>query len=284
MTAAALDPHAPGTLSVHDLSARLGSTHVLDGINLQVGAGQWLALVGPNGSGKTTLLRVLSGLLPPASGQVLLGGAVLHGLRPRARARVAGYLPQSPEMPGGLTVTEYALLGRTPYHSLLSAPRRADEAVVTEVLERLDLAPLAERRLETLSGGERQRAALARVLAQRPSVLLLDEPTAALDLGHAQQVLELIDRVRREDGTTVITTLHDLVLAGLYADSVGLLSRGRLAASGDPSAVLTAGALAEHYDALAEVTPGPAGVRIHPLRIDPLQIERLQVRSLRELR
>jgi iron complex transport system ATP-binding protein len=136
-------------------------------------------------------------------------------------------------------------------------------------MEQLDLSDLSGRLLRTLSGGERQRAVLARALAQQPSVLLLDEPTSALDLGHAQQVLELVDRLRVEQDLTVVSTLHDLVLAGQYAQRLVLLSRGRVAAEGTPDQVLTADALAEHYGARATVDAGPDGVRVHPLRWVP---------------
>jgi iron complex transport system ATP-binding protein len=165
-----------------------------------------------------------------------------------------------------MLVREYVLLGRTPYRSLLSGPGPADRAVVAESLERLDLQTMADRPIRTRSGGERQRAVLARALAQQPRLLLLDEPTASLDLGHAQQLLELVDELRREDGLTVISTLHDLALAGQYADRLVLLAEGVQVASGAPAEVLTTEALATHYGANAEVIAGPGGVRVHPVR------------------
>jgi iron complex transport system ATP-binding protein len=133
-------------------------------------------------------------------------------------------------------------------------------------MERLGLDDLAERPLTTLSGGEQQRAVLARALAQQPRVLLLDEPTAALDLGHAQQVLDLVDRLRRQDGLTVVSTLHDLTLAGQYADRLALLSGGRVVAEGSPAEVLTAQALRTHYGARAQVVAGPNGPAVLPVR------------------
>ena len=133
-------------------------------------------------------------------------------------------------------------------------------------MDRLGLGPLAERPLATLSGGEQQRAVLARALAQQPRVLLLDEPTASLDLGHAQQVLDLVDRLRRQDGLTVLSTLHDLTLAGQYADRLALLSDGRIVAEGAPTDVLTPAALSTHYGARAEVIAGPNGPTVMPVR------------------
>ena len=157
-------------------------------------------------------------------------------------------------------------LGRTPHRPLLAAPRSRDPDVVADVMERLALLPLADRPVTQLSGGEQQRAVLARALAQQPRVLLLDEPTASLDLGHAQQVLDLLDRLRRQDGLTVLSTLHDLTLAGQYADRLTLLSEGRVAAHGTPAEVLTPAALHTHYGARAQVVTGPDGPAVLPVR------------------
>jgi iron complex transport system ATP-binding protein len=252
-------------IRVAGLGVTLGGNRVLDGVDLTVDGGTWLAVVGPNGAGKSTLLRALTGLVRH-DGTVDLDGRPAGTLRPRDRARLVGYAPQTPVLPAALSVTEYVLLGRTPYRSLLSAPRAEDRTVTDGALERLDLVPFRDRPLRTLSGGERQRAVLARALAQQPRVLLLDEPTAALDLGHAQQVLDLIDRLRRQDGLTVLSTLHDLTLAGQYADRLALLSEGRVVAEGAPREVLTAAALHTHYGARAEVVHGPSGPAVLPVR------------------
>lgn len=251
-------------VEVRGLTVRLGRAEVLDGVDLAVSAGSWSCIVGPNGAGKSTLLRALVGLVK-YRGEIRLDGRLQSGMTARERAQLVGYAPQNPVVPAG-TVTDYVLLGRTPYRSLLAAPRDADRAVAAEAIEALDLAALADRPLGTLSGGELQRAVLARALTQEPQILLLDEPTAALDLGHAQQVLELVDRLRRERGLTVVSTLHDLALAGQYADDLVLLSHGRVAVAGPAAEVLTAQTLAEHYGARAEVTVGPDGIRVHPVR------------------
>jgi iron complex transport system ATP-binding protein len=252
-------------LEVRGLGVSLGRTTILDRIDLVIPPGSWTAIVGPNGAGKSTLLRATAGLVPHA-GQVLLAGRDAAGLRPKQRAAVVGYAPQVPTLPLGMTVTEYVGLGRTPYRSLLSGQQRGDRDVVDQAMQQLDLTGMADRLLRTLSGGERQRAVLARALAQQPSVLLLDEPTSALDLGHAQQVLELVDRLRLDRGIAVVSTLHDLVLAGQYAQRLVLLSAGRVVAEGTPGQVLTTEALARHYDARARVESGPDGVHVHPLR------------------
>jgi iron complex transport system ATP-binding protein len=269
MSRRAAEQPAPGPggarVEVLGLSAGFGRRQVLDSVRLTVEPGGWLAVIGPNGSGKSTLLRSVLGF-HPHHGQVRIDGAPTTGMPRRARARTLAYAPQTPVLPDGVTTGDYVTLGRTPHRPLLSAPRGVDRQVVADVMERLGLGSLAGRPLTTLSGGEQQRAVLARALAQQPRVLLLDEPTAALDLGHAQQVLDLVDRLRRQDGLTVISTLHDLTLAGQYADRLALLSEGRVVAEGAPADVLTAEALDAHYGARAQVVQGPSGPAVLPVR------------------
>jgi iron complex transport system ATP-binding protein len=256
---------AGALLEVRGLGVRKGRATLLDDVDAVAEPRSWTAVVGPNGAGKSTLLRCVAGL-QRHTGRVLVDGRDVTSLSPRERSREVGYAPQIPMLPEAVTVAEYVLLGRTPYRPLLAGPRREDREVVEGALDRLDLGPLAGRTLRTLSGGERQRAVLARALAQHPRMLLLDEPTASLDLGHAQTVLEIVDELRREHGMTVVTTLHDLVLAGQYAERVILLAEGRVVAAGRPAEVLTSQALARHYGATAEVTADGAGVRVHPVR------------------
>ena len=252
-------------VEVVGLSARYGRTPVLDAVRLTVEPGGWLAIIGPNGSGKSTLLRSILGF-HRHEGLVRIDGRLTEGMPRRERARWLAYAPQTPVLPEGITTRDYVGLGRTPHRPLLAAPRGVDRRIVDDVMARLGLELLAERQLATLSGGEQQRAVLARALAQQPRVLLLDEPTAALDLGHAQQVLDLVDGLRRQDGLTVLSTLHDLTLAGQYADRLALLSAGRVVAEGGPADVLTAAALQTHYGARAEVVRGPHGPAVLPVR------------------
>ncbi|HYY09579.1 MAG TPA: ABC transporter ATP-binding protein [Kineosporiaceae bacterium] len=259
------DSWAGALLEVRGVGVRKGRATLLDAVDLVAEPRSWTAVVGPNGAGKSTLLRCIAGVLGH-EGSVLVDGNGVESLRARERAREIGYAPQVPVLPEAVTVAEYVLLGRTPYRSLLAGPRREDRDVVASALERLGLVSLADRALRTLSGGERQRAVLARALAQQPRLLLLDEPTAALDLGHAQGVLELLDELRREQGLTVVTTIHDLVLAGQYADQLVLLAGGRVVAAGRPQDVLTAETLATYYGATADVSVDAAGVRVHPVR------------------
>ncbi|GAA2072370.1 ABC transporter ATP-binding protein [Actinomadura alba] len=245
-------------ISVRSLDVALAGRTVLSEVGLEAPAGSWLAVIGPNGAGKSTLLRAIVGLLP-YGGDVIVDGQPVRSLRPRQRARLVAYAPQSPVLPADMTVFDYTLLGRAPYIPHLGRESRHDRAVAGEVLERLDLDDLAGRPMGQLSGGERQRVVLARALAQRTRVLLLDEPTTALDLGHQQQVMELVDRLRLADDLTVVTTLHDLSLAGQYADSLVLLAGGRVVAAGPPGEVLTEEAVEAHFGARVSVAPGPDG-------------------------
>lgn len=243
---------------MRDLSVVREARTVLSGVGFEVRGGDWLAVIGANGAGKSTLLKALAGVLPHA-GEVLLDGVPARLLGRRERARLVAYAPQAPALPAGMTVFGYALLGRTPYIPYLGREGRADREVTASVLERLDLSSLASRPLGRLSGGERQRVVLARALVQQAPVLLLDEPTTALDLGHQQQVLELVDRLRLADGLTVVTTLHDLGLAGRYADTMMLIADGGVAAVGSPAEVLTEALIGEHFDARVRVATGADG-------------------------
>jgi iron complex transport system ATP-binding protein len=226
----------------------------LDGVDLSVAPGEWVTIIGPNGAGKSTLLRAVGGLIP-YDGRVLLFGE--EQVSRRNRARIVATVPQTPTVPAGMSVYDYVLLGRTPYVPPLGRESPADFAVVREVLERLELVEFADRLLSTLSGGERQRAFLARALAQEAPLLLLDEPTSALDIGHQQDVLDLVDSLRKSAELTVVATMHDLSMAGLYSDRLVLMAEGRSMASGAPAEVLTEERLTQVYRARVRVLPGP---------------------------
>ena len=217
-----------------------------------VRSGEWLCFIGPNGAGKSSLLRAIAGLVPH-DGVIAVDGSPLAIRSARRRATLVAYVPQSPVMPDDMTGFEYVLLGRSPYVSYFGHESRHDRAMVDTVLDRLDLDPFADRKLGTLSGGERQRLVIARALAQEAPVLLLDEPTSALDIGHQQQALELVDRLRQENGLTVLSAMHDLTLAGLYADRLALLHEGHLVAMGDAAHVLRSETLSEFYGASVTV-------------------------------
>lgn len=252
-------------LDVLDVRVTLGGATILDGVDLTVTAGEWVAVIGPNGAGKSTLLRAVGGLLP-AAGAISIFGTPTERLSRRQRARLVATVAQSPVVPAGMAVFDYVLLGRTPYIAPLGRESAADLAAASEVLAQLDLHRFASRQLDTLSGGERQRVFLARALAQGAPLLLLDEPTTALDIGHQQEVLDLVDELRRDRGLTVLATMHDLSIAGEYADRMVLLANGRVVATGTPREVLTEELLATHYGARVRVIDGDHGPLVVPVR------------------
>jgi iron complex transport system ATP-binding protein len=239
----------------HRLTVRLGTSTVLQSLDLRAKTGDWIGLLGPNGAGKSSALRALSGVLRTqgtavdVSGTVEVGGQNLARLDRKAIGRLIAVVPQAPIIPVGMSVFDYALLGRTPHLGWFGRPGSADRIMVTKLLERLDLARFSDRLLTSLSGGERQRAVIARALAQQAPVLLLDEPTSALDVGHQQQVLELVDELRVQHGLVVISAMHDLTLAGQYAHHLVLLVDGVGVGCGSPAEVLIAELLERHYNA-----------------------------------
>jgi iron complex transport system ATP-binding protein len=252
-------------LQARALTVALDGRTVLHGADLDVGTGEWVTIIGPNGAGKSTLLRAVGGLLP-FTGSLAVFGTPSARLRRRDRARLMATVPQHPAVPPGMAVFDYVLLGRTPYIPALGRESAADLDAVHGVLERLGLTTFASRPLAHLSGGEQQRAFLARALAQEAPLLLLDEPTAALDIGHQQDVFDLVDELRQDRGLTVLATMHDLSVAGEYADRLVLLAGGRVAAAGAPDEVLTEETLSRHYGARVRVLPGEHGPLVVPVR------------------
>jgi iron complex transport system ATP-binding protein len=251
-------------IELRDVSVRLGATDALSRVSVAVERGTWLALIGPNGAGKTTAIRALCGLVR-YTGEVLVDGVEARARGRRELARLCAFVPQIPETPPELTVAEYVLLGRTPHLGYFGVEGEADRLAAERALDRLELLDFAERPLGSLSGGELQRVVLARALAQEAPILLLDEPTTALDLGRQQQVLELVDSLRHGD-LTVVSTMHDLTLAGQYADRLVLLDRGSIVAEGSAAEVLSAPNVASYYGASVRVVHDERGVFVLPLR------------------
>jgi iron complex transport system ATP-binding protein len=244
-------------LEARDLSVHRGPRRVVEGVSLTLGAGEAVALVGPNAAGKSTLVRALAGLLPPATGEVLLGGRPLRDHGRDAVARQVALVAPDESAPATITVAERARLGRYPHRGPLRPFTAGDEAAVARALARTGVAALADRPLATLSAGERQLAALARGLAQEPAALLLDEPAAHLDIGHQLRLFRVLDEVRRE-GVAVLAVVHDLPRAAAWAERLVLLARGRIATQGTPAEVLASPAASEAFDVVirAETIPG----------------------------
>ncbi len=252
-------------ISCGQVRAAYNGTDVLKGVDVEVAAGEWVALIGPNGAGKSSLLRIIAGNLG-ATGEVDVGGHDPRQSSRTAMAATVAFVPQHPVLPEGMSVFDYALLGRTPYIKWWGVESASDIDIAHQVLKRVDMDTLAHRALDRLSGGELQRAILARALVQQTPVLLLDEPTAALDIGHQQQVLDLIDELRHERGLAVLSAFHDLTVAGQYADRLVLMADGRIVASGDPMAVLDPALLNHHYGAQVNVLRDTDGNIVVALR------------------
>lgn len=218
-------------------------------------------IIGPNGCGKSTLLRGLGRLLAPRTGHVLLDGKRIDRLPARAVATSLGLLPQAPTAPDGLTVAELVSRGRHPHQRWFRQWSQADETAVADALRWTGMTELADRAVDTLSGGQRQRAWISMALAQGTGVLLLDEPTTYLDLAHAIDVLDLIDRLHEEEGRTVVLVLHDLNLAARYSDHLVVMAQGRVAAQGAPADVLTEELLAATFGLGCRVLTDPVSGR-----------------------
>lgn len=242
-----------------DVEVRYDGRKVLGPVSLDVADGEWVGLIGPNGAGKTTLLKTAVGVAEH-SGSVSLGG------REKRPGLDIAWMPQRPHLPEEMGVGDYVMLGRTPHLGFLAAETKHDVEVVRLAIDKLALGEFARRPLGTLSGGEAQRAVLARALAQEAPVLLLDEPTASLDVGHAVEVLDVVDDLRRREGLTVVMAAHDLTLAGRYVDRLLLMSGGLVVAEGRPTDVLTEANLSAHYGAGIRVIHDPEGPVVVPVR------------------
>ena len=236
-----------GGLVVDGVSVEYGRGPVVRDVDLEVEDGEWVAVLGPNGAGKSTLLRTMVGERP-TSGRVMIDGEDVASTKGKARAQKVAYVPQVPTFPAGMTVFDYALLGRTPHMGPLAAETADDIGEVWRALRALDLVEFVDRDVATLSGGETQRVSMARVLAQQAPILVLDEATASLDVARQHQVLELVDRVRNERDLSVIAAMHDLTAASQFADRVLVLDAGEVVALGHPDEVLTEDLLQAVYE------------------------------------
>jgi iron complex transport system ATP-binding protein len=227
------------SLEARELSLAYGRDPVVADMSVRIAEGRVTALVGANASGKSTLLRGLARLLRPARGAVLLDGRAIARMPTREVARRLAVLPQGPDVPEGITVRELVAHGRYPHGRALRRFTREDELAVERALAATALLPLAERPLDELSGGRRQSAWIAMTLAQETEVMLLDEPTTYLDMAHQVGVLELLLRLNREEGRTIVMVLHDLNQAARYSDELLAIRDGRLVAAGPPAEVVT---------------------------------------------
>lgn len=226
-----------------------GRHTVVRDITLQVRPGEMVGLIGPNGCGKSTIIRAISRVISPTSGEILLNGQKVSRISRRDLARWLGVVPQVPLLPSAFTAFEIVLMGRNPHLGLFQYEGPGELAIAWRAMERTATQALAERRINELSGGEIQRLVIARVLAQETKVILLDEPTANLDISHQVEILDLIKNLCLENNLTVVVALHDLNLASQYCDRLIMINNGRVHAEGIPEEVITARNIEDVYGA-----------------------------------
>ncbi len=256
------------TLAVNSLNVKVNERHIVRDVSLSISTGEWLCIIGPNGAGKSTFLRALAGVLPSTGGFTIDGNDV-RDLHVRDRACWIAYVAQDPVMPAGMKVFDYVMLGRTAHLRLLASESQLDLDMTDLVLQELGLLAFANRDVSTLSGGERQRVTIARALAQASPIILLDEPTTALDIGYQQEVLELIDRLRQEQKIAVISTMHDLTVSGLFPDRLMLMASGEVVTQGNAHEVLTQDNIGKHYGARVRIISDERGPIVVPHRENP---------------
>ncbi|MCJ8499153.1 ABC transporter ATP-binding protein [Desulfatitalea alkaliphila] len=248
---------------------RLGHAYegraVLQDLSVQVPCGRFFVIIGPNGSGKTTLLKLMAHLLPLQKGHLTVMGRAVGRFGARQLARTIAYVPQSVPATFAFTVFQVVMMGRAPHLGMLGIEGAKDLDLGRQAMQLAGVADLAERRLDQLSGGERQRVFIARAICQQPAIMLLDEPTAALDPAHQVRVMDLMERLKTEQGITVVMVSHDLNLAAMYADLVLLLHKGHTAGLGPPGKVLDYAILEEVYGCPLVVDKSPLGdyPRVH---------------------
>ncbi|AUT01401.1 iron ABC transporter ATP-binding protein [Nostoc sp. CENA543] len=253
-------------LETQNLTGGYTAKTVVKNVSLAIEKGEWLSLVGANGSGKSTLLKLMSRLLTPQTGIVLLDGKAIHTQPAAVVAQKLALLPQQQAIPPGLTVKQLVSLGRTPHQPWWQWDLNTeDRAKVSEALRLTQMVDYQERLVEQLSGGERQRAFLALALAQNPQILLLDEPTTYLDIRYQLELLELLKNLNQISGITILTVLHEINLAARYSSRIALLYQGNIFALGEPENVLTPENLAEVLGVEVAVLNTPVGLQICPL-------------------
>lgn len=255
----------PLAIRVQKLDYAFNQRSVLTEVAFEVENGQFFIIIGPNGSGKTTLLKLLVGLLPLKSGQIELLSRPINTYTARALSRRMAYVPQNVPVEFPYSVTQVVLMGRAPHLGLLGFEGEADLEMARNAMAITGVAHLADRRLDQLSGGEQQRVFIARAICQQPRVLLLDEPTAALDLSHQVRLMDLLERLKIEQNVTIVMVSHDLNMAAMYADQLLLLSKGRVARLGTPDQVINFDLLEKIYGCALLVDESPLGQypRVH---------------------
>ncbi len=244
---------------IDHLTCAYEANEVLKDISFSVAKGEFFIVIGPNGSGKTTLMKGLSGIRRIEKGHVDILGRSISRYKPKSLAKRLALVPQNISGDFPFTVTELVLMGRTPYLGMLGFPQEGDRALVRQALAFTGIEHLAFRRVNELSGGERQLIYIAKAICQEPEIMLLDEPTAALDLSHQVRIMDLMERLKKEKGITVIMVSHDLNLGAMYGDTLLLLKQGRIVKKGAPKDVLRFDVLEDTYGCAILVEEGMLG-------------------------
>jgi len=254
-------------LDISNISLSFRDKSILSNVSLEVSAGEFFVIIGPNGAGKTSLLKVLSGLQKAQKGTVTIKDKNILNYRRRNLSQIMAIVPQHIEVGFPFTVADTVIMGRSPHLGILGMEGENDFHIAEEAMKFTDVSHLTDRKLFQLSGGELQRVIIARAICQQPEIILLDEPTTALDPAHQLKIMDLMEKFRREHGTTIIMVSHDLNLASMYGDRVLLLKSGRVVKTGDPKSVLNKELLEDSYGCRIQVDESPLGgvARVTPI-------------------
>jgi iron complex transport system ATP-binding protein len=247
------------SINVKNLSHSFGETPVLKNVSFQVPQRDFFIIIGPNGSGKTTLMKVISGILKPQNGELEILDRPIDQYHRKALAKTIAFVPQMTFADFPFTVTEIVLMGRSPYLGMLGIEQKNDLEVANQAIAFTGLENLAHRKLDQLSGGEQQRVFIARAICQEPDIILLDEPTASLDLAYQVRIMDLMEKLKTEKGITVVMVSHDVNLAAMYADHLMLLHKGQVVCKGLPDEVITYQTLEAAYGCTLLVDESPLG-------------------------
>lgn len=254
-------------ITIEKLNCGYGSHPVLKGVSFSIRANEFFVIIGPNGSGKTTLLKAIAQLIPSSAGRFEIFGQPAGKYSIKALARTMAFVPQENLIDFPITVEEFVLSGRSPYQGILGIPDKKDIETARQAMEFTGINSLAHRKMDRLSGGERQRAFIAKAICQEPRIMLLDEPTASLDLAHQTRIMDLMEILQAEKGITVVMVSHDINLAAMYGNTILLLKDGRTVGQGPSSQILTYRILEEAYGCTLLVDESPLG---HFPRVTPV--------------